>query len=119
MAARGIACCSKCGTCRIVMQVPGFKLPACSRVTSNSEVMIQDRLLAGQKSASRTSSIDFPEARFWIVSGLPTIRPEPSRRLVRSGCALGTAREKREQEILLLSQPRHLSIIAPQSDTGA
>src|SRR5229473_2200774 len=42
MAARGIACCSKCGTSgRIVMQVPAFKLPACSRVTSNPECMVR------------------------------------------------------------------------------
>ena len=34
MAARGIACCSKCGSSgRIVRQVPAFKLPACPRVT--------------------------------------------------------------------------------------
>src|ERR1700681_3040655 len=40
MAARGIACCSKCGTSgRIVIQVPAFKPPACSRVTGYSEVM--------------------------------------------------------------------------------
>src|SRR6266566_5034330 len=40
MAARGIACCSKCGTSgRIVIQVPAFKLPACSRVTAHSETM--------------------------------------------------------------------------------
>jgi len=31
---------------------------------------------AGPKSASRTSSIDFPEARFWITSCLPTTCPE-------------------------------------------
>src|ERR1700730_12442708 len=38
-AARGIACCSKCGTSgRIVMQVAAFKLPACSRVTSKPEI---------------------------------------------------------------------------------
>src|SRR6266404_4696292 len=50
MAARGIACCSKCGTSgRIVMQVPAFELPACSRVTSKPEVG------PGQKSASRRS----------------------------------------------------------------
>src|SRR5258705_113602 len=40
MAARGIACCSKCGTSgRIAIQVPAFKLPACSRVTDNPEVI--------------------------------------------------------------------------------
>src|ERR1700724_3078482 len=34
MGARGIACCSKCGTSgKIVMQMSAFKLPACSRVT--------------------------------------------------------------------------------------
>jgi hypothetical protein len=38
MAARGIACISKRGTSGgIPMQVPAFKLPACSRVTSYSE----------------------------------------------------------------------------------
>src|SRR6267378_593600 len=40
MAARGIACSSKCGTSgRRVMQVPAFKLPACSRVTGKPEGM--------------------------------------------------------------------------------
>src|SRR6267378_908612 len=40
MAARGIACCSKCGTSsRIVMQVPAFKLTASSRVTGHSEII--------------------------------------------------------------------------------
>ncbi len=34
MAARGIACCSKCGEIWLLgRQVPAFKLPACSRVT--------------------------------------------------------------------------------------
>jgi hypothetical protein len=27
---------------------------------------------------SATLVINFPEVRFWITSGLPTIRPEPS-----------------------------------------
>src|ERR1700691_5344797 len=40
MAARGIACCSKGGTSgRTVMQVPAFKLPACSRVTGKREAV--------------------------------------------------------------------------------
>ena len=37
MAARGIACCSKCGTSgRIVIHVQAFQRPACSRVTGYS-----------------------------------------------------------------------------------
>jgi hypothetical protein len=36
--------------------------------------MIQDRLLAGPKSASRRSPLDLRQARFWIASGLPTNR---------------------------------------------
>src|SRR5258708_35186679 len=56
MAARGIACCSKLGTSgRIVMQVPAFKLPACSRVTGNNP------------------EVDRHEGSRWIISGLPTI----------------------------------------------
>ena len=43
MAARGIACRSKCGTSgRIVMQVPAFKLPAYSRVTGYSELTARE-----------------------------------------------------------------------------
>src|SRR5258708_37291146 len=63
MAARGIACCSKCGTSgRIAIQVPAFKLPACSRVTAHSSitswppaeisVKIHHRLFRQSKTAS-------------------------------------------------------------------
>src|SRR6266404_4077299 len=40
MAARGIACCSKCDPSGgIVMQVPAFELPACPQVTGKPEVV--------------------------------------------------------------------------------
>jgi len=43
MVALGIACCSKCDTsCRTVMQVPAFKLPAYSRVTGYSELTAKE-----------------------------------------------------------------------------
>ena len=37
-----------------------------SRMTSRSEI------IPSQKSASRRSLIDLPEARFWVASGLST-----------------------------------------------
>src|SRR5882762_11480133 len=43
MAARGIACCSKCGTSgRIVIHVQAFQRPACSRVTGYSELTAKE-----------------------------------------------------------------------------
>jgi hypothetical protein len=36
---------------------------------------IDSEVVAGQKSASWRSSIDFPEARFWITCGLPATLP--------------------------------------------
>src|ERR1700686_2080842 len=42
MAARGIACCSKCGASgKIAMQAPAFELPACSRVRGHPQVTHQ------------------------------------------------------------------------------
>jgi hypothetical protein len=41
-----------------------------SGMTGNSEIMIQDRFPAGQKSASSTSPLNLLEARFWLINKL-------------------------------------------------
>src|ERR1700746_1233172 len=49
MAARGMACSSKCAIAgRIAMQVPAFKLPACSRVTDYSQSDTSSFTAAGE-----------------------------------------------------------------------
>jgi hypothetical protein len=79
MAACGIACCSKCGTSGRMMQVPGFKLPACSRVTGHLEV------IPGQKSGWGKS----------LLIRLGIVRPNSGRMTGNSeviGSSVGLAR---------------------------
>jgi hypothetical protein len=70
MAARGIACCFKSGTSgRIAMQVSAFKLPACSRVTGNPEVI--------------SSSVGLVPTNALVLTGLANFRVVDNSELIQ------------------------------------